>query len=322
MNHLTSKTFNLVTAILVCGVLLSACRASKQSLAVNNEKFVMDITEKSDVINYALLQRQSVPSLASRGSRPSSERGLPIPGLVGGAVSLATNAVKQMIANDQKKYTAEYKYALTDLYFYDQLSTHSPFDPIGMQFNGFRLVRTFDNDGKIDTAMIADFELDSSNPYEIINNSIFRLKLKDISVNYAKAKVAAGGDITLNVDFEITFNSSYVNGDGELFKNVELGKFYFLLRGAPLDKSDENYESFYEKQKGKKLDGFSFIVPRSFGYHVTGMNSTEQAFSQGAYSINVKVKESSKNSFVNELIIDNSGKLIDQLGDQIKKQFK
>ncbi len=293
------------------------CAGSKLGSAHSKEQVKMNISESPDVINYAGLQQQVVPNLADRLDKG---RG-PMTGLIGGAVSFATNAVKQMIAKDKKKYTAEYKYALTGLYFYDQLSLEGPFDPIGMQFNGFRVVRTFDNNGVQDTALVADFELDTSNPYEIINNSIFRLKLKSLKLNYAKAKVPKNND-KLNMDFEISFKSSYVNADGDIFKNVELGKFYFFLRNAPLDKSEEGYEAYYAGLEGKKLDGQSFIIPRSFGYHMTGYNTTEPAFSQGAYNIEVNVKESSKNLFVNQMIIDNSGNLIDVLGDQLKKKLK
>lgn len=295
---------------------LAGCIGSKYGSASNSERIQMNIKEKTDVIDYSALKEQSVPDLANRGQG----RG-PMTGLTLGAVSLATNAVKQMIAKDKKKYTAEYDYALTDLYFYDQLSTENPFDPIGMQFNGFRLVRTFEHKGVTDTAMVAEFELDTSNPYEIINNSIFRLKLKSLRLNYAKAKVPANNKL-LNMDFEISFHTSYVNGQGELFKHVELGKFFFFLRKAPLDKNAEGYTAYYEQLKGKKLEGQSFIVPRSFGYHMTGINSVEPAYSQGAYTIEVKVKESSKNTFVNQLIIDNSNKLVDALGDQLKKKLK
>ncbi|MEX0637070.1 MAG: hypothetical protein WD135_09905, partial [Ferruginibacter sp.] len=121
------------------------------------------------------------------------------------------------------------------------------------------------------------------------------------------------------MDFEIVFNSSYVNPQGQLFKNVELGKFYFFLRQAPLDKDVPGYTKFYEQVIGKKLDGWSFIVPRSYGYHMVDRNNAQPAYSQGAYSITVNVNESSKNKFVNQMIIDNSDKLVDALGDQIKK---
>jgi hypothetical protein len=294
-------------------ILFSACSGYKMGQAQKNEKTEMQIKEKHGVFDYERLNVQTVNSIRGNG------RGA-MDGMVGGAISLATNAVKQIIAKDQAKYFTEYKYALTGLYFYDQLSSEGPFDPVGLQFNGFRLVRTFDNEGRTDTAMIADFELDVQNPYEIINNSIFRLKLRDLTLNYAKVKVPANNKV-LNMDFEISFNTSYATGQGQLFKNIELGKFFFFLRNAPLDRSAAGYDAFYNNLKGQKIDGQSFIVPRSYGYHIGENNTPAVSFSQGAYTIDVTVKESSKNKFVNQLIIDNSGKMVDALGDQIKSKI-
>ncbi|RYY89549.1 MAG: hypothetical protein EOO15_05825 [Chitinophagaceae bacterium] len=310
------RSSKLMLALLGGAVLFAGCAGYRAGSASEKERVVVNIAEKPDVINYAVMVKQDVPSLAARGSARGA-----VSGLAGGAISLATNAIKQMIAKDKAKYNAEYSQALTDLYFYDQLSTQGPFDPIGMQFNGFRMVRTFQNEGRMDTALIADFELDTSNPYEIINNSIFRLKLRSLKLNYAKAKVAANGKRTLNMDFEIVFNSSYVNGDGVLFKNVELGKFYFFLRDAPLDSTASGYAEYYNALQGQRLEGKSFIVPRSFGYHVVASNATEPSFSQGAYDIHINVKESSRNSFVNTMIIDNSGNVIDMVGDKIKAKI-
>ena len=315
--NFTMLNFRLLIFItLVCFVLFG-CAGSRHGSAIKDEDRMMKIQEKPDVIAYNSLKTQDVPDMASRGT---GTRG-PLTGIVGGAVSLATNAVKQMIAKDKKKYNAEYNYALTDLYFYDQLSIDGPFDPLGLQFSGFKLVRTFNNNGKTDTALTAEFVLDTENPYEILNNAMFRLKLKSLKLNYAKAKVP-GNNNYLNMDFEISFHSSYVNAGGELFKNMELGKFYFFVRKAPLDQSMEGYGAYYKGLEGQRLDGKSFIVPRSFGYHVVGTNDTRPSFSQGAYNITVNVKESSKNTFVNQLIIDNSSRIVDALGDQLKKTIK
>lgn len=311
------KTFRILSLSFLTITLLYSCAGSRHGSAKQDEDVLMKITEKPDVINYASLKMQDVPDMASRGT---GSRG-PIAGIAGGAISLATNAVKQMIAKDKKKYNAEYSYGLTDLYFYDQLSVDGPFDPLGLQFSGFKLVRTFDNKGKLDTALTAEFELDAANPYEILNNAIFRLKLKSLQLNYAKAKVP-GNNNFLNMDFEIAFNTSYVNNHGVLFKNVELGKFYFFLRKAPLDKTHPGYDAYYSSLIGKKIDGQSFIVPRSFGYHVVSPNNAQPSFSQGAYNITVQVKESSKNTFVNQMIIDNSGQLVEALGGALKKQLK
>ena len=49
----------------------------------------------------------------------------------------------------------------------------------------------------------------------------------------------------INMDIEISFRTNYVNGDGQLFDNVELDKFYLLLRNAPLDKNSEGYDTYY-----------------------------------------------------------------------------
>jgi hypothetical protein len=311
---------------------LAACRGSKLGYNIKNETVKMNITEAKDVINYPLLEAQQIPTFSQRIEKQKSGKtnfgfgdqaafvGAPI---VGNLVSLATDGIKKMIENDKKKFTANYSFALTNLYFYDQLSTESAFDPVGMQFSGFTLVRTFKNtEGNIDTALVAEFGLDNANPYEIINDAVFRLKLKKLDLRYAKAKVPKDTKQHLNMDFEIAFTSSYVNEHGQLFDNVTLGKFYLLLREMPLNKNEKNYTEYYDKLKGKLLDGKSFIVPRSFGYYLSGNNVKAKCFSQGAYSVTINVKESSKNSFINKIIIDNSNDLLKSANDQLKKSIQ
>ncbi len=315
MKH-RSVLFISSTMLAMAVILFSSCKTSQYGYAVNNESLDMKVQEKPDAINFRNLQKQQVLSLQERGT---ASRGLP-DGLLGGALSLATNAVKKMIAKDREKYTASYSFALTDLYFYDQLSTESAFDPVGMQFNGFTLVRTFSNEaGQTDTAMIARFVLDNSRPSEIINNSVFRLKLQDIDLRYSKAKLTTGQKKTINMDIEISFNTSYVNEMGQLFDNIELGKFYFFLREAPLDKNDPQYTEYYNNLKNSPLTGRSFIVPRSFGYYLAENNTTQKSYSQGAYSINVNVTESTKDKFVTRVIVSNSDKLIDKLEGKVKQ---
>lgn len=300
-------------------MLLYACTASRVGSATKEEGLTMKITEQKNLINPENVPPQEAltmteRSLAERGER----RGLLAP-LAGNMVSLATNAVKKMIANDQKKYLAAYQFGLTNLYFYDQLSNEGPFDPVGMQFSGFKVVRTFISEsGSTDTALIADFIIDTVNISEIINNSMFRLRLKSFDLRYAKAKVPAGNEKMLNMDFEINFMTSYVSEDGRIFDSVTLGKFYFLLRKAPLDSSVTGYHEYYDSMKDSLLTGKSFIVPRSFGYHRDPAGQMQPGFSQGAYSIQVKVKETSKNNFVTKMVFENANVMIDAARDQIK----
>lgn len=297
----------------------AGCKILSHSTALKDESADMAIKERHDVISYASIRRQQIPSFAERASKTGFNDSLGSRGLFGplmdGAMSLATNAVKKMIAKDRARYVANYSFALTDLYFYDQLSLESVFDPVGMQFGGFILVRTFTNsENQTDTAFIARFELDTTSTNEIINNSIFRLKLTDLEIRYTKVKMTKAQKNNINMDVEITFNTSYVNEQGQLFDNVELGKFYLLLRNAPMDRTSPNFTHYYDSLKGTKVDGRSFIVPRSFGYYKDENNLFGKSYSQGAYSISVKVTENANDKFVTKVLSDNSSTIIDIIG--------
>lgn len=322
---------NLV--LIVTCIVLASCATSKLSNKTKDENVKMALDQRSEVINYAMLERQQILPLSARIQK-DRDRGLITAALVGQAVSAGADAVKKLIAAENKKYTAEYQSGLTGMFFYDQLSVKSAFDPIGMQFSGFTFVRTFTNsDGKKDTALIARFSLDtdSNGVYDIFNNSFFRLKLDSIEIRYAKAKVASSRwympwtllqkkhDEKLNLDFEIAFTTNYVNKQGNLFNTMELGKFYLTLRNAPLDKTKPGYAKYYQDLRGTKLDGFSFLVPRSFGYYFHEGDFRE-CYSKGLYNIMIKVKESSKDKFVDQVIMTNSNQIVDQITNTIKKE--
>lgn len=325
---MNTKGIYLFTALLM---LLASCAGSKYAYKTKGEDVDMAIKEETDVIDYHVLKDQEVPNLASRGAKGRGFIALP---LVGQAISLAKTQVKKMIDEDQKKYIAQYKQGLGNLYFYDQLSVKSQFEPIGLQFRGFELLRMAEvKNDFIDTAVFLRFELDTTNPYEIINNAVFKLRLADLKIKYAKAKTDSRRwympwtlfqkkmDDRLNMDVIITFRSSWVNENGQLFDNVELGKFYLTLRGIPLNPEDPNYSVWYQQQIGRLLDGRSFIVPRSFGYHFTN-GQYRPCYSQGAYSISVDVKESGTDKFITKMIQENSGQIVDLVGDELEKSIQ
>jgi hypothetical protein len=284
----------------------TGCIGSKLGSAKKHESVFMSAPPKRDVINYAQLKKQQEKplSMASRGEIVS--RG-PETAFAGGLVSLGVNAVRQVIANENKKYVAQWRQGLNDLYFYDQPSADGPLDPTGMQFNGFSITRTFEDQGSRVTALTADFEVDKDSvaSNEIINDAIFRLKLKSVKLNFAKAKVPANKD-TLNVDFDIVFLTSYIGRDGQMFKDVELGRFFLSLRKAPLDSAKAGYKEYYDKLKNKRLDGKCFIVPRSYGYYKTPDNTIVPLYNQGLFSIGVTVTECSKANFVDKMLIRTS----------------
>ena len=267
--------FFLLTACL-SSLLLVSCGSSRYSGKKKGESVDAGIKEDPAVIHYALFEQQQIPSLADRGDK---SRGI----AVGQVLSMAGKGVMALINMERKKYTAGYSQEIHDLMFYDQISSTSAFDPIGMQFNGFSVLRMIKT-GKhtTDTAFYAEFEPDLSNPYEIINNSFFRLKVKELRLKYTKAKVAskrwylpwswtaASKRDHLNMDIEIVFRASWVTADGHFYENAEIGKFKLPLRGIPLHPGTKEMNDYFDQQKGKLLDGRCILVPRSYGNYYNG----------------------------------------------------
>ncbi len=317
------NTFKMFGLIVTCIFLLAGCAASRLGSAAKEEAMDITVAENSNVVNPDRLVAQQIPTMHERAMASRGEgRGLLAP-LAGNLVSLASSSVKKIIANDKKKYGATYEFGLTDLYFYDQLSEEGPFDPVGLQFSGFKLIRTFqDKSGKTDTALVVDLGIDTTNIAEVINNSVFRLRVKSFDLRYAKAKVAKGTkDKKLNMDIEVIFTSSYVGADGLISEKVTLGKFYLLLRDMPLDRSQPGYAAYYNSLSDSLLTGKSFIVPRSVGHYRNTIGEMRQAFSRGAYSIEVKVKESSRNNFVTRMLFENANMIIDASSSGLKSKL-
>ncbi|MBI5370532.1 MAG: hypothetical protein HZA79_00755 [Sphingobacteriales bacterium] len=303
-------------------LVLPSCQPGRESRSSGRDRTEIQVEEDPYKLDFTALKEQKIYSFEERAAiLKDGNRGI-LTAMSGGLISLATNAVKKMIKKDRSRYTAEYITGQKDLVFYDQLSTQHPFDPVGMKFNGFTLLRLIPQpQEQEDTALVAEFELDDHNLYEILNNNTFRLKLKNLELNIPKAKVEKKGPRTLNMDIEISFSTSYVNEQGMLFDNVTLGKFYLFLRNAPVDKDSPGYADYYRRLIGKQLEGRSFIVPRSFGSYIKPDGTVGRSFSQGEYSISVHVKEASRSSFVMKMLMNNSDKILETAGSKLKKMM-
>jgi hypothetical protein len=273
------------------GLMVSGCASSHPK--GKTEKTTLVPIENERGYNFKKLSDQT--SLLA--GQPKSR------GVVDGAlISLATDGIKALIKQQQKKYFARFDMAMTDLQFYNNLSLKGPFDPEGIKFGGFSLVRTIKDKETTatDTAFVATFVLDTTNVYEMVNTSQFRLRLAKLDYRFPKAKVRKGQKV--NLDFEMTISASYVNEAGMFYTDVVLGKFVYTVRNAPIDKNDPGYQKFYDNLKGQKVNGSGFLVPRSFGYYVDGEKALQKSYSPGYYSIAASVKESSKNSFIEKMI--------------------
>lgn len=305
--------------IIFAGLFALAAASCQTSRNAVRDRAEIVVEEDPHKVDFSSLKGQKIYSFDERASlQKEGNRGL-VTMMAGSLVSLATNAVKNVIKKDKSKYTAAYTCGQQDLYFYDQLSTESPFDPVGMKFSGFTLLRSVPGkETEGDTSLMVRFSIDNSNLYEVLNNGTFRLRLDELDLRVPRAKVEKKGPQTLHMDIEIKFTTSYITEQGTLVDDATLGTFHLFLRNAPVNREDPGYQAYYDKLKGRILEGRSFIVPRSAGYYIKPDGSTGRSFSQGQYAIAVSVKEATRQSFVTRLLINNSDRLLETAGSRIK----
>ena len=270
------------------------------------EKFEMSIDTSSNLISFDKIRVQDAYTMDERGGRGIVTTFLINKGIQG---------ISSLIDNRRKKYSSDYSFAIKDEPFYDQVSTDGPFDPTGIRFKGFTITRIYNQESQSpDTAFIATFGIDTSgdNISEILNNGIFRLKLDTFVLRSGRVKLPKHLK-NLNMDFEINFLSSYITSSGQINTDVRVGRFFYILRNAPLDQNDPSYKAYYQNllQTKSSCTGQSFLIPRSAGYFKNDKSKkVEQCWGEGLFSIKVEVRESSKNTFVDKLIIYNSGDLL------------
>ncbi len=317
--------YRIITPLLACFFcwIFNACSVSKYSYKTKNETVNMKIEEDVNYLALLDLKNQDGHELAS--GRKSQGFFFP---MVKHAVSVASLGISNLIKVQQAKYTAAYGQQLSEMYFYDRISETGTLDPSGIQFKGFTFIRLVElKKGKTDTAMIAEFVVDTSNLFEVFNSSYFKLRLKSLDIRYSKAKMPAtkwyvpwswGGrkkDNLLNMDIEIVFKSSYALKNGSLFYENEIGRFTLPLRNIPMKPGPER-EDFFSRQENKLLKGFSFIVPRSYGFMVDKNGKIMEAFNQGKYSIDVNVKEAGKEKFLTKVMTGYTDKILQRSSDK------
>lgn len=284
------------------------------------EKLELYVDTATNFLTPETFPSQEAPSLHDRESR-----GLFIPLIAGYLINKGVQGIQKMISDRASRYIAQYNFAKLDHYFYDQISTSGAFDPAGIKFSGFKILRLYHGEkNDDDTVFYAKFILDTTEGkcMEIMNNGIFRLKLDSIMIS--KSRVRAPKKIkNINVDFEIDFSSTYRGDNGQLFADAPLGKFIFALRNAPLYGDDEESRRYYDDINKKKpaLTGECFMVPRSAGYYKNKNGVVQSCWGMGLYSIKVSVKETSKPKFVDKLIIYSADPTISVGSSMLQKKY-
>ncbi len=314
MNTIKLSSIKVISAILISSLLATSCASFKYSNKRKGEDLQMTIYNDPNGFDLRKLETQEIPD-------PARSRGI----MIGDVVSLAIDGIKFLIDLDKKQYTAEYTSGKSEIYFYNQISDKGTFDISGMQFDGFSLVRMIsDKEGNSDTALYISFKVDKENPYEIFNNSYFRLYVDDFKMNYSKAKIPGPRWYLpwtlmykkrnqVNVDMDITFTSSWTGTNSDIHRDVEIGRFYFNLRNIPLTDDKVVTEEYRQQVIGSLVYGYSFLVPRSYGFYLAGSRELKPGFGEGKYNILVKVTESGRDHFVTKVVQDNSDLILEQV---------
>jgi len=309
------RLFLLFAAVTLTSA-LKAQNASEAKPAPEQLQLIVDTSESLAARSLTVQE----PSNFSEG-----KKALFIPLLAGYLINKGIAGIQQLIDDRKNRYTAQYSFAERDHYFYNQIST-SAIDPVGLQFNGFKVVRFVKrHDRQPDTVFMAKFILDTTADLmdEMMNNGIFRLRLDSIMI--LKSKVKAPKNVErLNMDFEINFTTSYRGDDGQIHSDDPIGKFVFTLRNAPLYNADNPQSvKYYDSLTRTKppLVGESFMVPRSSGFYKTKNGLIKSCYGQGLYSINVSVKETSKTKFVDKVIVFTSDPALNVGSQVLQKRY-
>jgi hypothetical protein len=302
---------------------ITGCVASRYSHKRAGEKVSIRVKEDPTWVELNKLKYQPIPDFTA--DQASASRGLAI----GQLTSLAIMGVNKLIALDQSQFTAGYQQSVSELFFYKQLSEKGHFDPSGLQFRQLEVNRKVKLNKKDTTAFHAIFELDNTRPYEILNNSVFRLRIKELDLKFSKAKASdtrwyvpwswGNGKLNdkMNMDIEVRFFSSYVTQDGVLHDNVLVGKFNLNLRDMPLNPDNTNTRPYYDSLKGKPLSGYSFLIPRSCGYALDEDRQLRKVYSQGNYRVEVDVKETGKEKYIKKILAENADEILKEGSKQL-----
>lgn len=291
-----------VISIAVILGLFIGCSTSKNQVSTPDSKiFSMNVQEDPEL--YGAMTAQA---------RGGTARGVLLP-LTDKAVSLAKDALKDFINSENERYTQNYKQARSDLFFYSESSEEHPLDPAGLQFKAVDVLRT----AGTDTLIYASFEIDTSRTFEILQNSIFRLKMKDLVIKdtdlpsnkswYRPWTWFDKPSNTINLDFSIKIFASWIDEGVNIKNNVKVGEFYLTLRDVPF-KDMDGYEEYISSVINTEMDGYSYLVPRSTSFQQIGQEVVK-TYGHGLYSVEVDVTASRKRGEVSTTavnIIENS----------------
>lgn len=300
----------LIPITLLALLMSVVCRAQQeqyQAFIYTSDDLANEIAKLNDNVDQS---RSYMGNLFGAGGE--SIKGL-ASGYVTSFIDLGVNAIGSLFTRNTRlkeewektvKTENEYKKEISTLAevnnFYESTSFDGAMDPKGMRFDGIGCLRKEGND----TLFYVSCHIDRSKLQRIINHSKFELVLDTLIIspthsNLPNTRLNLPFSFDERKNFTLTMSvkllSSWINEAIQLNKDQELGSFTINI---PVDKTalDENGFLRYARSKDDpagryKVNGESFIVPRSYMGFRDRDNNYRSVWGTGEYKLQIELKE-------------------------------
>ena len=183
--------------------------------------------------------------------------------------------------------------------FYREPSRAGALDPMDMCFDGIGCLRMEGND----TVFFLSCHIDRSKLHRIVNHSKFELVLDTLIISpmrsnlpntYLPIEYSFAERQNFNLSMRIKLSSSWFTDAIELHTDAQLGEFTISIPVEPEDLDDKGFLRYVRPQgepSKYKVNGESFIVPRSYMGYRDEKGNYNNIWGTGQYKLDLELKE-------------------------------
>lgn len=183
--------------------------------------------------------------------------------------------------------------------FYKEPSRAGALDPMDMCFDGIGCLRMEGND----TVFFLSCHIDRSKLHRIVNHSKFELVLDTLIISpmrsnlpntYLPIEYSFAERQNFNLSMRIRLSSSWFTDAIELHTDAQLGEFSISIPVEPEDLDDKGFLRYVRPQSEPskyKVNGESFIVPRSYMGYRDENGNYNNIWGTGQYKLDIELKE-------------------------------
>ena len=183
--------------------------------------------------------------------------------------------------------------------FYREPSRAGALDPMDMCFDGIGCLRMEGND----TVFFLSCHIDRSKLHRIVNHSKFELVLDTLIVSpirsnlpntYLPIEYSFAERQNFNLSMRLRLSSSWFTDAIELHTDAQLGEFSISIPVEPEDLDDKGFLRYVRPQSEPskyKVNGESFIVPRSYMGYRDENGNYNNIWGTGQYKLDIELKE-------------------------------